>query len=253
MKIGIILPSRGQVYSRTLESILSNVEGYNYDFYFSHGLPIPQCFNDALELALEDDCTHLWFVEEDMHIPSGTLKRMLSMRAQVSTCDYPVTRDGQGSIGRLPNTDALFCGTGCMLVRRQVFDRLNRPYFRSDIEWSVKIGDYTELTGHRVDKEVYGFHDITFGLMCYEAGVKIKICPVVCGQYKLVALGEKDNNVGQHSVELWNKVDHSPKLFDIKKPKRKKSVSVQIDGKSVLVPASSKYAKQPDILRIIWS
>lgn len=67
MKIGVILPSRGLIFSRTAEEILNNLKKVPHKIYFAHKRPIPECFNEPLEEALADkDITHIWFVEDDM-------------------------------------------------------------------------------------------------------------------------------------------------------------------------------------------
>jgi hypothetical protein len=243
--IAVILPTRGQIFSQTFEEILDNLQGFDYKIYWSHDNPIPQCFNKPLERALKHkQNTHFWFVEEDMIIPPGTLKSLMSHNDFQSVgaiaCDYPLVEYPSGTILYNPKGKAYFTGTGCLLVKREVLERLPKPIFRSDIRWSYKFGkNKAILTARRFDlkEERYGHHDITFGLQLYIHGTPIEVSDIACGQRKLKKLGPQANNVGQHEiVELTqlNKKNYTVRDEGIKEQSEELMTEVMLKDGSIV-------------------
>lgn len=207
MKIAVILPSRGLMFSRTADELLQNLEGYDYEIFFAHGLSIPECFIVPLNRALKGDFTHVWFVEDDMILPEETLSAMLLMDSPVVTMDYPVSRTGQGAVFSDKAGRVIFSGTGCLLVKREVFDKLKKPYFRTDIKWNVQnYGDFIRMTANLMPNVAgYGLHDVTFGIKLWKAGIPISVAGKI-GQRKLKALGKPGTNEGAHQIENWTKL-----------------------------------------------
>jgi len=209
MRIAVIFPSRGLAFSQTCEELLNNLEGYDYEIFFSHGVSIPECFIKPLQRALnrpKNPFTHIWFVEDDMILPDSTLDAMLIADVPVATMDYPVSKGGQGSVFE-SDGKVLFCGTGCLLVKREVFDIIKPPYFRTDIKWNMKNhGDFIRLTAEENTRnDVYGLHDVTFGLKLHKFDIPISVVGII-GQRKLVSLGKAGTNDGAHDIEEWKKV-----------------------------------------------
>lgn len=216
MRIGVIFPSRGLVFSRTADELLQNLKGIDHKIYFAHKKPIPECFNDPLEEALKDkDITHIWIVEDDMVLKPNLLWDMLAQDKAVVTVDYPVNKDGRGSVFTI-NKQTIFCGTGCLLVKREVFDELPRPIFRTDIRWTMKnYGDFIKMSSFIVEEDGYGLHDINFCMALYERGIPIHVLDGKLAQRKLKSLGKAGTNDGAHNVEIWSKIvkNHLLKLI----------------------------------------
>ena len=209
VKIAVVLPSRGLMFSRTADELLQNLEGYDYDIFFAHGLPIPDCFTRPLMKILKGafPYTHIWFVEDDQILPEETLSALLLMDAPVATMDYPVSSKGQGAVFSDKAGRVIFTGTGCLLVKREVFDKLEQPYFRTDIKWSVQnYGDFIRMTANSMPGVTgYGLHDVTFGVKLWKAGIPISVAGTI-GQRKLKTLGKAGSNNGAHKIVEWNKV-----------------------------------------------
>lgn len=246
MKIAVILPSRGLMFSQTADEILQNLKGYDYKFFFSHRKPIPECFEKPANRALLDDSiTHLWFVEDDMILPPDTLKKLIAKNKAVVTADYPVNRDGRGSIFEVEKR-IVFCGTGCLLVQRGVFDELKSPYFRSDIKWTIKNhGEYIKMNSNKTSNlDGYGFHDVNFGMNLYRRDIPIHKINKVLGQRKLVRLGKSGSNDGTHLIEEWTEVVPNDLLNEIKKwPALPSGRLVSVITPSGTVSVSSDHAK----------
>lgn len=238
IRIAVIFPSRGLAFSRTCEELLDNLEGFDYDIFFSHGLSIPDCFNIPLERALKGPYTHFWFVEDDMIIPAGTLVTLHVEGVPAIMCDYPMDSEGKPAILRDPDGNVIYGGTGCLLVTRKFLKAYKKPIFHSDVAWDIKIGEVVEVKS-RPAKNMYGLHDVNFSLEAYRRGLPVKVSNIVCGHRKLRELGPQGTNIGQHDIESWTKLIPN-QLTGIKNPEL---VGVEIDGEIVNVKPNSPLAK----------
>lgn len=207
MKIAIILPSRGLMFSQTADEILQNVRDIPHKFYFSHKQPIPDCFEIPVNKALKDkDNTHIWLVEDDMILPPDVLKDMLDWDKAVVTANYPTTNKQDAAVLTIKNR-VIYGGTGCTLVKREVFDELKKPYFRADIAWiPKKMSGYIKFTGVKRNDKGYGFHDVNFFINLYRRDIPVHVLPYTLGQRKLISLGKAGSNDGAHNIEEWTKV-----------------------------------------------
>lgn len=240
VKIAVIFPSRGLAFSQTCEELLENLEGYDHEIFFAHGLSIPNCFNRPLERALQGKFTHFWFVEDDMLLPKNTLKRLLAEKVPAIMCDYPMDVHGKAAVFSDPDGNVIYGGTGCMLVTRKFLEDYLTPVFHSDIAWDIKVGETVEVKPREVKGRMYGLHDVNFSLEAYKRGTPIKLSKVVCGHRKLKQLGAQATNIGQHSIEVW--ADLIPnKLEKVKNPEM---VAITLsDGTIANVSPDSKLAK----------
>ena len=245
-KVAIIIPSRGLMFSRSAEDILRNAKDINHKIFFSHKRPIPECFEIPTNQALADESiTHLLFVEDDMIIPDGTFWGMLAEDKPVVTCDYPVTKEGKGAVFYDPAKTVVFCGTGCLLVKREVFEKLKAPYFRTDVRWTpLNYGKTIKLVGVPNTDGGYGLHDVTFGIRLLKAGVPIHVYGKL-GQRKLVELGKSGTNDGAHKIESWHKIkkDYQLKrIFSSPLATGAKGLLVTVDTPTGGVTVSQKHA-----------
>lgn len=248
MKVAIILPSRGLIFSETAEEVLRNVKDIPHKIFFSHGKPIPECFTSPTNRALiDEDVTHLWFVEDDMIIPPNTLKKMLELDANAVTCDYPTNKEGRGSVFYDRGGRVVFSGTGCLLVKRDVFDHIKAPFFTDKIRWSMlNYGESIKLIASKNESgEGYGLHDITFSIKLWKAGIIIKVAPVKLGQRKLLALGKSGSNNGAHKIEVWKKIVKNMRLKAVQSQPialGAKTKLVTVDTPTGAVTTSQKHA-----------
>lgn len=248
MKVGVILPSRGLIFSKTADEILQNLKKVNHKIFFAHRRPLPECFNEPVERALADpEITHLWFVEDDMVLPPNLLFGMLLEHKAVVTADYPVNKDGRGSVFEVKGR-VIYCGTGCLLVQREVFDEFKKPYFRTDTRWRLKNhGQYLKMTSHHVEDEGYGLHDINFCMGLYRLNIPIHKVDVKLGQRKLISLGKAGSNNGAHKTETWTKIVKNQLL------KQVKSWPIEQTGNliTVLTPTGEVMLSRPHAKKLI--
>lgn len=239
--IAVILPSRGLIFSQTAAEILNNLKGIPHKFYFSHRKPLPECFEQPVNEALKNkEVTHLWLVEDDMILSPATLREMLELDKAVVTANYPTTSNRDAAVltiqGRI-----VYAGTGCTLIKREVFDDLKKPYFRSDIMWIPKNkGDFIKFSAVKKTQnhDSYGLHDVNFFMNLYKLEIPVHAINRTLGQRKLIALGKAGSNNGAHQIEEWKRVKKD-RYFTLKKSLKKEIdpsnlTSVIVNGRELL-------------------
>ena len=123
--------------------------------------------------VLEENPTHILWLDADMNFPPHTLKQLLSHNKDVIACNYstrvephmPVAFVSDGDLeNRLTDkkgiSSVFAVGLGCMLVNTNVIKNIDSPYF--SVEWN---DDYTNLVGE----------DIYFCKKIREAGYDILV------------------------------------------------------------------------------
>lgn len=199
MKLGVLLPSRGLIHSRTVEELLANLNVFpgDYAVFISHDLPIPDAFNSLVERALNWGADRLLIVEEDMNLPLGIINELVASKADIVSVDYLVTPTER--CARYDNDELIYVGTGLTLIKRVVFETLGSPYFRTGFDYLLP--DYRE---HQLAEwnEGYGRQDVDFSIRARRAGFTIEVIGEV-GHYKVEQLGEKHKNKGVHQIVKW--------------------------------------------------
>jgi hypothetical protein len=201
-KLAVVLPSRGLMFSQTLENLLDELQDFDYEIYWSHGKSLPECFNDPTERALQDpDVYAVLFCEDDMIIPKGMLKDMFAQNYPVVAMDYPFKQDGDSTVLHDPEGNAYWTGSGFLLVARQVLEGLPKPIWRTDRTFDPFVDkDTIHFWPRTLEGTHYGLHDLNFGLVLYSSGLPIIVMDKTGGQHKLRALGEKHSNNGAHDI-----------------------------------------------------
>lgn len=207
-KLAVILPSRGLIFSESFEELLRELEGFNYEIFWSHERSLPDCFNIPTEAALADpDVYALLLVEDDMIIPKGMLRRMFAMNYPVVAMDYPFRQNGDSTVLHDPEGKAYWTGTGFMLIARGVLENMERPIWRTDRTFDPFVDkDTIHFWPRKLTKVFYGLHDLNFGLVLYSAGMPVLPMAQTGGQRKLVNLGQQHTNQGAHDIQELTEV-----------------------------------------------
>ena len=197
MKLAVVFPSRGLVFSRTVEDVFREVRsvGCEWEIFFSHSQPIPDCFNVPASAALRWGADWVWFVEEDMSLPAGVLGEMFLAPGTVVAADYPV-RDGLLAAQRDPHGNVLFAGTGCLLVHS---DTLNAFLpFTTAFQYERRGASFTRVPAA---DGAYGLHDVEFGMRLHEAGSPITLIRTICSQFRVErGASTNTNTLGWHEI-----------------------------------------------------
>lgn len=207
-KLAVIVPSRGLMFSETLEELLGELKGLEYEIYWAHEKSLPECFNEPTERALADPNVYaLLFCEDDMIIPKGILKDMFAQNYPVVALDYPFQQNGDSTVLHDPKGYAYWTGTGFMLVAAQVLKNMEKPIWRTDTTFDPFIDkDTIHFWPRKLDKIYYGLHDLRFGLVLYSAGLPVLPMRQTAGQRKLVKLGDSHTNQGAHEINYLTEV-----------------------------------------------
>lgn len=210
----VVTPSRGLIHSRTVAAVMANVEqaeagGHaSRGWRLTHDLPIPACHEQVAEAGLATGADALWFVEEDVVPPDGALCALLDSDQPLAVVDYPVgEHPTQNCAYHAPSGEPLWCGLGCTLIRREVLERLERPWFRTDITYTFRrSGSSTELIPTAAVKP-YGGQDIAFARAAITAGYHIAEVPLLAAHARLRELGAPATNDGAHRIDLLTAVE----------------------------------------------
>lgn len=209
--VGIILASRGLIFSDVLRAIENERTPMTQWFYhICSDKVIPDNLNFLVDEALQYKYKYLLFIEEDTVPPPGAIKKMIHIANNeldpvCVAVDYPLY-NGASSIWRSKkNNEILFCGFGCTLVDTRIFEKLEKPYFHTDMELMIGEGPNGDETRWQKtnNKDAYGKHDIHFFWTVREKGFKILQLPDVEAKHlKIVDYGKELTNKGLHNIGL---------------------------------------------------
>jgi hypothetical protein len=207
MRINVVLPSRGLVFTEVLEELEKMRSAYPIKVFFSHNLPIPEAQNELVNKALKDSPAYIFFIEEDTVPIKNALPKLLEAikpkEVGAACIDYAMHNNYSTIQYRRSTKEILFCGLGMTLVKREVFDKIPLPFFRADKAYS--INEERWLEGQDPHK-VYGMHDIWFTSNIRRAGYKIVQVEGECRHLKIVSLGRTEVNNGLHLIDIKGKI-----------------------------------------------
>lgn len=227
--IGICIPSRGLIYSKVIEGVFNGIEeleriGLKSRVFISNDLPIPDAHNSCVERALETGCDRIIFVEEDNYIGVTEFEALATTTADIATLQY---NDKNGSphgiIHYNEASEILWCGLGATSIRREVFEAIERPYFRTTVRYKIikkrlsddkrLITEYEKIEPHQIwnpnthkfedklEPYTYGGLDVDFFTRARHAGFKIKKIPDMKSIHlKVVEYGKPYTNQGIHTI-----------------------------------------------------
>jgi len=191
-KILIAIPTNGLVDGRTsnFASLLS--QRPDVDYITVIGRPTDYSCNSAVRIFLGHKVyTHLFFLDSDIVPPLDVLDRLLALDEDLASGCYAVAmpsglrwalsnRNQEGKYILLPDLlseQSPFYvdggGAGCLLIKRNVLDRLSWPWFC----W-IEYPD-----GNQISEDIFFFQ------RCNEIGARLKVDPQVrCHHYKITDL-----------------------------------------------------------------
>ncbi len=144
--IFIAIPHKGNLRFEHLPNVIEWSKQYPIALGASTMYPIAGARNELVEFFLKTKCTHILFLDSDTIMPRDGLPRLLSHNKDVVSGIYAL-RVGEHQIAvsacmstgenppyktitvpeTLTRVDAV--GAGCLLIKRNVFSRIKRPFF----------------------------------------------------------------------------------------------------------------------------
>lgn len=177
------------------ENVRDNYE--NIRCYYSHNLPIPDCFNSLTQQALADEkVSYIWYIEEDTVPPNKALDELLAVDADIAAIDYGFNSGWNTIVRSAVNNEILFTGFGCTLIKRRVFEKMEYPYFNANKAFNLSNKSWYDVDPYKV----YGMYDINFGYKARELGFTFAQAEGECRHLQLLELGQKEINKGCHLI-----------------------------------------------------
>lgn len=194
--IGIIVPSRGLIHSRTAEylvKILEYSEEGDVQFYFSHDKSIPDCYNVPVQNALKDKHDFIFIIEEDILPNDETLLKMSAAlvedKLDIVATDYKL-RNGEDCF--FYSKGILLGGLGFVMMTSDAAKELFP--LRTSVSYSMP-----NLEPFEALPNTYGQHDIDFWIRAHEKGFKTRLVGKV-GHLMVKSHGKENTNNGTHEV-----------------------------------------------------
>lgn len=143
MKIAIGISSADYMKSKTVATLFSLVKKYpEIDLIIRQSCYVHKNRNDIAEEAIKKGYTHIFFVDTDMCFAPEVLERLISRDVDIIGANYhrrnanketviKFMEDGK-LVGKPIPEDLFECatiGTGCALIKTDVFKKIGYPYF----------------------------------------------------------------------------------------------------------------------------
>ena len=173
MKIAICVAARDLVHAGFALSLAKIAKTIDCELLLNLGTVIPQQSNQLIKEALEKQCSHILWLDSDMHLPENTALQLLKHDKEIVAASYSTRMPPYQSVAftdsndlslRLNESTGLHkvwaVGMGCMLVNTKVYEYLDWPWHQ-----------YIE---HKESQSIMG-EDIYFCKNANDAGFDIYI------------------------------------------------------------------------------
>jgi 2-polyprenyl-3-methyl-5-hydroxy-6-metoxy-1,4-benzoquinol methylase len=150
---------RGDVLTNFLSILNENVNKYDLRLVFSKRFPLDANRNELVEKALEHNPDYLWFIDSDMLVPPNALDNLINTNKDIvgALCFQRkppyrpvvcVMKNGKYKLldyiklNQIIEVDIV--GFGCVLVKRNVFDKLKEGGCNTFFQFKNINSDVTE-------------------------------------------------------------------------------------------------------------
>ena len=148
--LSICIPSRDQVplgFALSLAKLTARLtkDNIKYDIHMVMGSLIPELRTQLVKDAIKTGNEYILWLDSDMHFPSSTFDQLHKHKKDIVAATYSTRSNPQRSVAfvdeadshiRLTETTGLHevfaVGMGCMLVKTDVYRKLNTPWFSLD-------------------------------------------------------------------------------------------------------------------------
>jgi hypothetical protein len=230
-----VIPTRGLLYTDATAAMQRELDENNQppSPIYSNGRPLPGARNELVENALKvEGWTHLLLLDDDVIMPEGSLKAMLDLEADIALVDYPHhligEKDGKDQQYGVAVYDdwkegddvtektLAWAGLGCVLVKREVFEKVKSPWFQStNYQFqrdNGKIMFNPESKGTDSLEEIKGSgEDTHFYLEARKEGLSIKVVPDMvaghCRIEKMIMRMQDGRYQRSHTIRVNDRID----------------------------------------------
>ena len=88
MRLSICVPARDTVHAGFALSLAKIAKTIDCEILMNLGTVIPEQRNQLISESLEKDCTHILWLDSDMHLPSNTANILLSHEKEIVAASY---------------------------------------------------------------------------------------------------------------------------------------------------------------------
>jgi len=144
MKIAIGMPTNRLIKPKTAESIMNLIAYSKCDYKIivsERGFNTSENRNWIATKAVNSNCDYLFFIDDDQIVPKDTLDKLLAHKKDIIGGVYKTKYEVQDDVVEYlddKRPKGLFecgaVGTGCMLIKCDVFKKLPQPWFK--YEWN---------------------------------------------------------------------------------------------------------------------
>ncbi|NIM46670.1 MAG: hypothetical protein GTN40_00725 [Candidatus Aenigmarchaeota archaeon] len=181
-----------------LNIINENITKYDIRLVFSKRFPLDAARNELVEKALLENPDYLWFIDSDMLIPPNTLDNLFAKDKDIISALYfqrkppyrPVVcmknKEGKYKLLDFVKLNALhevdIVGFGCVLVKKEVFEKLKERGYNTFFEFKNIHTDIVEQLNE----------DMTFCENAKKEGFKVFLdTSIVCKHIGEIIVDEK--------------------------------------------------------------
>lgn len=167
IRVAVCVPSSGQCstwFAQSLAGLMQcsqtlrarpEAESFSITVLVQESSVIHGNREKLVERAIEWDCTHVLFIDDDMVFNPHMLEMLLSRRQPYVACNYPkrgfpivFTATKADKSSDMPTTkhslgmeEAWYTGFGFCLIERQVFEKTPKPWFLP--QYVAELNEYT--------------------------------------------------------------------------------------------------------------
>jgi len=154
MKIAFAITSFGEVpfciYQNHIQCMCHWTKKYDMILATSYGSTLLNARESCLDIARENDCSHIFYVDSDIALPLDALDSLISCNADLASglatrrawpfehVAWMKSKTGIVQPHFDPNQPGIYpvewVGGGCALFKVSAFDKLEKPYFRHVFE-----------------------------------------------------------------------------------------------------------------------
>lgn len=150
MKLAIGMPNTGEINAQTVFCLVRALKDFphDYDVLFKQGSILHYSREDIVKTAIKLKCTHLLFVDSDMHFEKDAILRLIARKkpivgtnAHCKKLPLVATVTEPDKLEGLTTCKAV--GAGFLLIDLKVFKKLKHPWFfwKSDSKGEVVMGE----------------------------------------------------------------------------------------------------------------